>query len=181
MPESLSVAARDHCLAPGRAEAPRSGGRYRALFEDLPPLTVDEPSLHALGRPGGPGDLGVEVADEADSAVAAVWPFFGQFLAHDITADRSPLVHHAARAQLRNARAPRVNLESVYGAGPEADVLHHGDQLGPVGGRIVGETLVGIIDADSESFRAVEPDWVPTLPARRAGAFGLADILAPIE
>ena len=60
----------------------------------------------------------------------------------------------------------------------EADVLHDGDQLGPVGGRIVGEVLVGIIDGDPESFRSVEPGWSPTLPARRAGAFGLADILA---
>ena len=30
----------------------------------------------------------------------------------------------------------------------EADALHDGEQLGPVGGRIVGEVLVGIIDAD---------------------------------
>jgi hypothetical protein len=51
--------------------------------------------------------------------------------------------------------------------------------LGPVGGRIVGEVLVGIIDADPESFRSVDPDWTPTLPARRTGAFGLADILVP--
>jgi Animal haem peroxidase len=449
MLESLSVLARDHCLALGRVEAPRAGGRYRSLFEDLPSLTVEESALHELGRAGGPCDLGVEVAGEADSDVAAVWPFFGQFIAHDITADRSPLVHHAARAQLHNARAPRGNLESVYGAGPigspylyrkddpaklllapagsdvprnhegialigdprndvhlftsqmvvafielhnrlvdrlredavaepdifdearrattwhyqhvilreflpgligakataellasgpqlyrgdgnpyiplefadaafryghsqirdryqvneqfgplpvfpdlmgfgpvppehavdwalqidvdghpaaqrskridarlpaalialptrvsgsepgtdyaslanrdlqrgqavglasgeaiadrlgvpalsaeqiglaahgwtgetplwfyilrEADVLHDGDRLGPVGGRIVGETLVGIIDADPESFRSVDPAWLPTLPARRAGAFGLADILAPID
>jgi hypothetical protein len=61
----------------------------------------------------------------------------------------------------------------------EADVLHDGEQLGPVGGRIVGEVLVGIIDADPASFRSVDPGWTPTLPARRAGAFGLADILAP--
>ena len=446
MPEHAVRVARDHCLAPGRVHAPVSGGRYRPLFEDLPSLAVDERALHALGRPGGPCDLGV---GEADSHVAAVWPFFGQFVAHDITADRSPLVHRAARAQLRNARAPRANLESLYGAGPvgspylyrkddpaevllapggsdvprnhegialigdprndvqlftsqmlvafirlhnrlidrlrddgvaeqevfeearreaiwhyqhvilreflpgligaqltaallddgpqlyrvdgepyipfefadaayryghaqirdryqvnehfgpcavfpdlmgfgpvapehtvdwalqidleghapaqrakridarlpaslialptqisgsvpgtdyaslanrdlqrgqavglasgeaiadrlgmpalsaeqvglaahgwsgetplwfyilkEADVLHDGDRLGPVGGRIVGETLVGIIDADPESFRSIDPDWTPTLPARRAGAFGLADILEPID
>jgi hypothetical protein len=39
--------------------------------------------------------------------------------------------------------------------------------------------LVGIIDADPESFRSVDPGWTPTSPARRAGAFGLADILVP--
>ena len=61
----------------------------------------------------------------------------------------------------------------------EADALHDGEQLGPVGGRIVGEVLVGIIDADPGSFRSVDPGWTPTLPARRPGAFGLADILVP--
>jgi hypothetical protein len=63
----------------------------------------------------------------------------------------------------------------------EAEVVHDGDQLGPVGGRIVGEVLVGIIDGDPESFRSVDSGWSPTLPGRRDGAFGLADILAPIH
>ncbi len=422
---------------------------YRALFEDLPALQVDEEALHGLGRPGGVCDLGGGFADDDESCVAAVWPFFGQFVAHDITADRSPVGRRVDPAALRNARAPRANLESLYGEGPagsphmyrrddpaklllsrggrdvprnhegialigdprndvqlftsqmsvafinlhnrlvdclrgdavgeetvfrearraatwhyqhvilreflpcvigadltaelldggpqlyridgdpyipvefadaayryghaqirdryqvnkhfgpcpvfptlmgfgavppahtvdwtlqidveghapaqrakridfrlpaslislptevsgsqpgtdyaslanrdlqrgqavglasgeaiagrlgvpalsaeqvglaergwdgptplwlyvlkEADVLHDGDQLGPVGGRIVGEVLVGIVDADAQSFRSVDPAWMPTLPARRAGAFGLADILVPVH
>jgi hypothetical protein len=120
--------ARDHCLAPERVDAPINGGRYRSLFEDLPPLRVDEGTLHELGRPGGPCDSGVDVADKGDSHIAAVWPFFGQFLAHDITADRSPLAHRADPARLRNARAPRANLEGMYGAGPVgAPYLYHKD------------------------------------------------------
>jgi hypothetical protein len=61
----------------------------------------------------------------------------------------------------------------------EAEVLQRGDRLGPLGGRIVGEVLVGIIDADHESFRAIEPGWQPTLPAHTPGAFGLVDVLQP--
>jgi hypothetical protein len=61
----------------------------------------------------------------------------------------------------------------------EAAALRDGDALGPVGGRIVGEVLVGIIDADPESFRALQPGWTPTLPSHIAGRFGLADILIP--
>jgi hypothetical protein len=53
-----------------------------------------------------------------------------------------------------------------------------GERLGPVGGRLVGEILVGIVDADGESYRAVDPGWRPTLPAAQAGHFGLADLLA---
>jgi Animal haem peroxidase len=114
---STAAIARDHCLAPERVDAPVEGGRYRRLFEQLPPLKADERALHALGRPGGPADLGSD-GDGPDASVEAGWPFFGQFIAHDITADRSPIGHRADPAQIRNFRTPRANLEGVYGAGP---------------------------------------------------------------
>ena len=99
-------------------------GHYRSLFEDLPPLVVDEQKLHQLGRAGGPCDLGSSEAGDAD--LAAVWPFFGQFLAHDITADRSPMAHRSEPARLRNFRDPRANLEGVYGAGPAGSPYLYG-------------------------------------------------------
>jgi len=43
----------------------------------------------------------------------------------------------------------------------EADVCTGGDHLGPVGGRIVTEILVGLIDADGTSFRRIDPKWRP--------------------
>lgn len=94
---------------------------YRRLFDDLPPLRVDTQDLHALGRPGGPCDLGEHVEEDTDSGVAAVWPFFGQFLAHDITADRSPVVDRADPDTIRNFRVPRADLEALYGTGPVAE------------------------------------------------------------
>jgi hypothetical protein len=39
--------------------------------------------------------------------------------------------------------------------------------------------LVGIIDADPESFRSVDAAWTPTLPSHEPGRFGLADVLVP--
>ena len=63
----------------------------------------------------------------------------------------------------------------------EAEALEDGNRLGPVGGRIVGEVLVGIIDADPESFRSVDPSWRPTLPSHEAGIFGIADLLVPAQ
>jgi hypothetical protein len=53
-----------------------------------------------------------------DAHVAAGWPFLGQFLAHDITADRSPLVSRADPSGVRNYRTPAANLECLYGGGP---------------------------------------------------------------
>jgi hypothetical protein len=59
----------------------------------------------------------------------------------------------------------------------EADIQQQGDRLGDVGGRIVGEVLVEIIDADPESYRAVDRSWRPTLPCADADRFGIADLL----
>jgi Animal haem peroxidase len=112
---------RDHCLAPGRAaDAPVYSGRYDRLFPELPTLATEEEFLRMLGRRGGACDGGLAAdAEESDDArEAAGWPFFGQFVAHDITADRSPVTHHADTRTIRNFRTPRVNLESVYAGGP---------------------------------------------------------------
>lgn len=114
--QSHPAVARDHCLAPGRSlGAPVYGGRYARLFEHLAPLADDEALLHALGAAGGPCDA---TGDCPDSRVAAGWPFLGQFVAHDITADRSPLVSRADPAGVRNYRTAAANLECLYGGGP---------------------------------------------------------------
>ncbi len=43
----------------------------------------------------------------------------------------------------------------------EADAYTGGQRLGPVGGRIVTEVLVGLIDADPTSFRQSNQEWQP--------------------
>jgi Animal haem peroxidase len=43
----------------------------------------------------------------------------------------------------------------------EADVCAGGNRIGPVGGRIVAEVLVGLIDADLTSFRHDGQGWKP--------------------
>lgn len=43
----------------------------------------------------------------------------------------------------------------------EADACTGGHRLGPVGGRIVTEVLVGLIDADTTSFRQDDHGWRP--------------------
>ena len=60
----------------------------------------------------------------------------------------------------------------------EAEVVEDGLHLGPVGGRIVAEVLIGLLQMDDESFLAAEPQWTPTLPAREGSeSFGMADLL----
>lgn len=43
----------------------------------------------------------------------------------------------------------------------EADICTDGHRLGPVGGRIVAEVLVGLIDTDPTSFRRSHLEWRP--------------------
>jgi hypothetical protein len=53
--------------------------------------------------------------------------------------------------------------------------------MGPAGGRIIGEVLVGIVKRDPESFLSVDPDWRPTLPGTHEHGFGIADLLTLVN
>jgi hypothetical protein len=89
------------------------------MFPDLPTFSAEESFLYALGRAGGLCDCNSEVDDDRSLGTeAAGWPFFGQFIAHDVTADRSTLRSHIDPSRLRNARSPQLNLEGLYGDGP---------------------------------------------------------------
>ena len=85
--------ARSHCMwARARVpiDAPVGQLAYARMFPELPSFRGDEEFLRALGRVGGVCDCG-NIDDSADSLgdTAAGWPILGQFVAHDITADRS--------------------------------------------------------------------------------------------
>lgn len=85
------------------------------MFPELETFEPDEKFLQAIGRAGGlcdceddtdtPGSLGEE---------AAGWPIFGQFVAHDITADRSALQSHVNPAD--NVAAKLDTLCAVRGS-----------------------------------------------------------------
>lgn len=70
-------------------DAPVGPTSYARMFPELPACEGDEQFLHALGRTGGACDGGdTEDSPDSLSDTAAGWPIFGQFVAHDITADR---------------------------------------------------------------------------------------------
>src|SRR6266704_5642019 len=96
-------------------------GKYGIMFAGLGGLETDETYLLALGREGSLMDVDAQHEGESasdNSRIPAGFPIFGQFIAHDITADRSLLQHHALLEELRNFRTPQLDLESLYGAGP---------------------------------------------------------------
>jgi len=94
--------------------------KYGRMFPGLRTPSASEDALIALGRSGAVMDdvSGADGSSADNHCISAGWTFFGQFIAHDISADRSLIQHHANVEELRNFRIPRLDLESVYAAGP---------------------------------------------------------------
>jgi len=57
----------------------------------------------------------------------------------------------------------------------EAEIRQRGEQLGELGGRIVAEVLIGLLEGDPNSYLNLQPDWRPTLSSMRD--FTMADLL----
>ncbi len=59
----------------------------------------------------------------------------------------------------------------------EASEAQGGARLGPVGGRIVAEVLVGLLEADPGSYASRSPAWLPELEGEEQGDFTMADLI----
>lgn len=57
----------------------------------------------------------------------------------------------------------------------EANVFNNGVRLGPVGGRIVAETIIGLLQLDKSSY--LNTGFRPFLPSRTTGTFTMTDLL----
>jgi Animal haem peroxidase len=58
----------------------------------------------------------------------------------------------------------------------EAEMLADGKHLGPVGGRIVAEVFIGLLQGDPMSYLCQEPGWTPNLGAT-PDRFSMVDLL----
>jgi Animal haem peroxidase len=102
---------------------------FGRMFPKLP--AYDAPSDEALtaltaavDATGAPGPLFDEnlAADNNPANVPAFLTYFGQFLDHDMTLDTLPLpTMFVDPTTIPNSRDPRLNLDSVFGGGPEAN------------------------------------------------------------
>ena len=59
----------------------------------------------------------------------------------------------------------------------EAAVLGNGDNLGPLGGKIVADTFIKMLKRDSESYLNKTGGFVPFLPSDVLGDFTVTDII----
>ncbi|HEX2041792.1 MAG TPA: heme peroxidase family protein [Acidimicrobiales bacterium] len=96
-------------------------GRFGFMFKHLQPFSPPDELLRALAEtmrqpPRDPANP----AQFENPAIPAGYTFFGQFVDHDITADRlSQLDKQQDPDGLKNFRTPSYDLDSVYAGGPQ--------------------------------------------------------------
>ncbi|WP_309380580.1 peroxidase family protein [Cerasicoccus frondis] len=97
-------------------------GKFGKLF-GLPGLDVNEAEAEALAGPGSP--MHDANNSSPDSPLPSGYTFFAQFVDHDITLDTTTDLHgqplsNKAISKLPNLRTASLDLDCVYGFGPEA-------------------------------------------------------------
>src|SRR5438046_264631 len=119
-----------HPTAPrGSDLAPRSvfhEGRYGRMFRYLPPLEIAEHDVGKLDElaklirePADAGAVDDAQDKEFDGPIPAAFTYLGQFIDHDITFDPvSSLQRLQDPDALTDFRTPRLDLDSLYGDGP---------------------------------------------------------------
>lgn len=97
----------------------QDGDRFGRMFPKLAPLFTDPRVLDTLGKPGGVMDGDTQGTVSNTNPVGHV--FFGQFVDHDITLDvTSSFESVNSPSATRNVRTATLDLDCVYGLGPEA-------------------------------------------------------------
>ncbi len=113
------------------------GGRFGRLFPKLSPCTIPSQYLEQLGEGGGPMDEGTP-GSIGEAVLPVGFVFLGQFIDHDITLDVTSSLGAAQDPDAtHNFRTPALDLDCVYGGGPEASPhLYDGEKmlLGDPGG-----------------------------------------------
>jgi hypothetical protein len=107
----------DIAVAVGREKE----GRFGVMFKKLPAYAPPDELLRSLAaRMGEPSST--NPFDLDNPRITAGYTFFGQFVDHDLTLDRTPLPEQQVDPYaLTNYDTARLDLGSVYGRGPAED------------------------------------------------------------
>jgi hypothetical protein len=93
-------------------------GMFGRMFPTLEPLAVDDGPLHALAD--AMKDLAPDAAAGDNPSVPAGFTYLGQFIDHDITLDLTSFGEKEADpTAVRNFRTPALDLDCIYGLGPD--------------------------------------------------------------
>lgn len=94
--------------------------RFGRMFKHLHPAYTPQHLLREIGQKNGPMDG--KTANNRTDSIPVGMVFFGQFVDHDITLDASTSFDSVIDdpGEIANVRTPTLDLDCVYGVGPEA-------------------------------------------------------------
>ncbi len=97
-------------------------GRFGRMFPELRSLKTFAPGPEALGAVGGAMDGGSPPPSDTtqnNPRIKAGYTFLGQFIDHDLTLDTTSVLEQQVDVNgTTNFRTPALELDSVYGLGP---------------------------------------------------------------
>ncbi len=126
--------------------------RFGRLFPELSPAYTRPDILIEIGRVGGKMD-GKSSNDRTDTVPVGMI-FFGQFVDHDVTLDASTTFDTVIDnpGEIANVRTPTLDLDCVYGLGPEAQpYLYDQSVVGGNPGPFAGVKLLTGADNPGQS------------------------------
>jgi hypothetical protein len=170
----------------GRCRAPRRFVGWQTFFdfgdgEVKPNKSIDtkiSTPLFNLPRAAIPAPGGPTALAQRNLLRHLTWGLpSGQRIARHM---EEPILGEADLAELRDIHPNFVSATPLfYYILKEAEVMEGGLHLGPVGGRIVGEVIIGLLQTDPDCYLNVRTDWLPTLPTKTGNPedFRMVDFL----
>lgn len=153
-----------------RGHAHDRSDRFGRMFDQLAPAYVPADILEEVGRQGGPMDGGKKKDRTKTVPVGQV--IFGQFIDHDITLDVMSQFGRVNRPEdITNQRTPTLDLDCIYGAGPEPHpFLYHNS--GPFAG---AKLLTGADEPGADANASEDLLRAPAVPGGGRGPAIIGD------
>ena len=116
-------------------------GMFGRMFPELKPLAIDDGPLIELADAMKDADPGSDAGN--NTKVPAGFTYLGQFVDHDITLDLTPIGEKEADpTAVENFRTPALDLDSVYGIGPDGSRHLYARNPGDADGKNPGPRLL---------------------------------------
>ena len=116
-------------------------GMFGRMFPTLKPLDVDDAPLKELAAAMKDADPGSATGN--NRLVPAGFTYLGQFVDHDITLDLTSIGDKEADPKaVENFRTPALDLDSVYGLGPDGSRHLYARNQGDANGKNPGPKLL---------------------------------------
>jgi len=123
------------------AQAGQEPGMFGRIFPELGPLAVEDGPLQELADAMTDADPAGTAGDNAN--VPAGFTYLGQFVDHDITLDLTALGEKESDpTAVKNFRTPALDLDSVYGLGPDGSRHLYARNPGDADGKNPGPKLL---------------------------------------